>query len=448
MRRVRKLVALLLSLAMVLAMSGMAMATSGPDSLSNGKYGNGGANAVKSDTEAVNIVKELMPVNPENSTINAPTITYTYAISAGASDKSITDSYDVKAKTKEGVLTGLSVKGSSDGTATAATAYSSGDSVSTTISWTTAKQLIANTVDTQNLVIDFSGVEFPGAGVYRYVITETVDYSGTGVTATSGTHTRYLDVYVMDGTGTGADAWDVYGYVCAYADNDIIDEGTDTNTNNISDISKTNGFVAGTNNAGTAVTADTYYTFNVTISKTLTGDAFSNNYQFPFVVTFVNTNITKNVDIIGDKTGTATAADIDAGPLNASITKEPKIANGGTVTYVGIPVGTTVTVKETNDVTGTIYKSTGVITTAETNDSDAAEKQIATGDDSNVATIASTAVGTAATGNKTVAFANVFELISPTGLMFRYGPYALILICGFVLLFLGVKFMRRNKEED
>ncbi len=440
MKKYTKIGAIILAVVMLLALSVTAFAA---DDLTNGKFGSGGAGATKSTTEAVNIQKALLPVNPENSTINAPTITYTYAVSAGAASKDITDTDDVNAQTKAGELTGLKVTGSADGTANSPVTYSTGTSVSNTIGWTTASSLTANTASIQNLELDFSGVEFGAAGVYRYVITESATYTGTGVTETDGTHTRFLDVYVKDGTGTGAGAWDVYGYACCYANNDDIDAGTGA-SNNIDSIAKTNGFVAGKNNSGADIAPDKYYTYNVTISKTLTGDAANNNHQFPFTVTFTNAGITANVDIIGDATGTATAADVAAGGLNSTVTVNPTIANGGTAVYTGIPVGTTVTVKEKNDVIGTTYTSAGAITTKETNDTDAASTPITYNQDSDTATIGSTSANNAATGNKTVAFTNTFELISPTGVVVRVAPYALLLGCGIALLMVT----RRRRAED
>ena len=80
MKNLKKTLALVLALAMVLAMGSSAFATD----LSSGKTGSGGNSAALISGESINIKKELKPVNPENSTINAPTITYTYAVSAGA----------------------------------------------------------------------------------------------------------------------------------------------------------------------------------------------------------------------------------------------------------------------------------------------------------------------------------------------------------------------------
>lgn len=445
MKNIKKILAVLMAVMMLAALSVTALATD----LTNGKAGAGGSSATLLNPESVDIKKELKPVNPENSTINAPTITYTYAISAGDSGKSITDSDDVNVQTKAGVMTGLKVTGSANGSANTPATYSTGTSVSNTISWTTAKSLTANTSDIQDLNIDFSDVVFGASGVYRYVITETATYTGTGVTETDGTHTRYLDVYVKQNdtfnNGSTANEWDVYGFVCAYANNNTIDEGTDNSTNNISEITKTNGFVAGTDNSGNAVSADTYYTYNVTISKTLTGDSYNNSHEFPFTVVFTNAGITANVDIIGTATGTATAADLAAGALSSGVTVSPTIANGGTAVYTGIPVGTSVAVYETNDVVGTTYTSAATITTAETNDVNAASKAIQYNVVSNTATVGSTAANTAANNNKTVAFTNDFTLISPTGVMFRVAPFMVILAAGCMLLLVSRK--RRNAED-
>ena len=58
-----------------------------------------------------------------------------------------------------------------------------------------------------NVAVDFSGVSFSEAGVYRYVITEAAD--ATGTVTNDATTTRYMDVYVSDEDG----ALGVLGYV-------------------------------------------------------------------------------------------------------------------------------------------------------------------------------------------------------------------------------------------
>ncbi len=429
MRRVRKLVALLLSLAMVLAMSGVAMATSGPATLSGGEVG--GYTSPDSPTvqdKSVIIQKELKSDNSDNSVVNAPTMSYTYAITAATGGKTVTDDTSdhangvaVSVATKPGVVTNLNY--------------------TTTLEWTPAEQLNEGS-NIKNIVIDFDDVVFTEVGVYRYVITETYsDYASAGVTATTGTHTRYLDVYVKRNDsftdGLTAAQWDIYGYVCLAAD-----------TNVSSATAKTNGFVEvleSSAGAGDGVDPDIYYTYNLTITKTVAGDNYlmNSHSKFPFTVKFENSTVSKNVlPIVSANSYATIGTALTADDINNITAHDPQIGHEGTVTYTGIPSGTKVTVFETNNQAGTTYS---VTTTG--GDTIFANTLVANPNNSgDVIVNAQTALVTNV--SKAIEFTNTLSLISPTGLMFRYGPYVLILICGVVLLFLGVKFMRRNKEED
>ena len=211
---------------------------------------------------------------------------------------------------------------------------------------------------------------------------------------------------------------------------------------------KTTVFVSDTDaNDSTTLSADSYYTYNVTITKTLVNDSAMNSNKFPFSVTFANRNITKSIDIIGTADGTAEAADVANGSIT-SVAVSPAIAHGGSVVYTGIPVGTTVTVHETNNVTGTTYSSVGAITTAETGDTAADTKVIAPSVVSNDAVVASTTAGTAVSASKTIAFTNTLEVISPTGIVLRVAPYLLMLAAGIALVVILLAKRRRHTDED
>ena len=412
MCRVRKLVAMVLALVMMLAMGTAAFAEEI------------GATGVKETTDtSIVIKKEITAFNPAGSTINAPSITYSYSIAPGEAGKKITDSSDIEATT---------VAGPSGATITASIAWDAeSDQMSTAA---------AGAANTKDITVNLSNVTFPSAGVYRYVITESATYTNTGV-VDGGDHIRYLDVYVKNSTTEGN--YEIYGYVCFKHNNDIDGSADAVSPNLVTEAVKTEGFVANSDTTDT-LTTDKYYTYNLTVSKTLTGDAGMNNHQFPFGIAFSGSE-TGVLPIISGTAGTKPTWNTKGAMSSFDTTvagETLKIANGQSVIITGIPVGTSVVINEKNDVTGTTYSS--VSTGADTN---ADAKSIATGGVSNNATIAAQAAdGTAV--DKVVAFENILQTISPTGLMFRYGPYVLILICGALLLFLGVKFMRRNKEED
>ena len=217
--------------------------------------------------------------------------------------------------------------------------------------------------------------------------------------------------------------WAVYGYALFTADEDI-DAKTDPK-----ETKKTTGFVTHTDGEE-AVTADQYYTFNLEVSKTVLNDAYTKNthHKFPFTITLTNSTVTANVLPIMTLSDNASQDALSAAPIAG--TWSPEIADGASVTYVGIPAGTTINIKETNDVVGTTYLVT--ITGADTNP-DAAN--VYYNNDSSEAKVTSGATaGAAATANRAVNFDINLQLISPTGVILRVAPYVLMLAVGVVLL--------------
>ena len=465
MKNMKKIGALVLALVMVLSLSATAFAD-GEATLTDGEVGGSTTFATDNPTsqsKAIKIAKELTVYNVDETTINAPSITYAYEVTAGTSGISITDAATdhanntpVTVQTKAGNLTGLKVNGTTGATGS--------------IAWAPTETVTASTSGTANLkylTIDFTGVVFGAAGVYRYVITETphsgaATYAATGVTETTSTtnpHIRYLDVYVRPvpsgfTDGTAAADWDIYGYVCMLESEEITDAGDTATTGAV----KTNGFVAGTND-GTAYLADSYYTYNVTVSKTVTNDNYAKaTHAFPFTVLFTNSTITQAVDIGSSTTGTAAGfTDPASAALSAGDTKGIlTLKDSSSVKYIGIPNGTQIEVYETNDVTGITYK---VITVANINGTAATTTDNAvTSGSAPGSAVAQSSPKNAYESTKTsftptvdvdddivhtIAVENNLQLISPTGYAVRIAPYALMLAAGIVLFLL----MRRRREE-
>ena len=412
MKNLKKLGALLLALTLILSLGATAFAENVPAS---------GIISSTTDTSIV-IKKEITAFNPTGSTVNAPSITYSYTIAPGEAGKTITDSADVSATTVAGP---------------------SGATITESITWNaeTAADQMATAADgeanTKDITVSFSGVTFPAAGVYRYVITETATYTNTGV-VDGGDHTRYLDVYVKNSENEGE--FEIYGYVCFKNNNNIDGSDDAAEADQVAKAVKTVGFVANTDEQDT-LTTDKYYTYNLTVGKTLVDDAGMNNHQFPFGIAFTGSE-TGVLPIISGNAGTKPTWETKGAMSSFDTTVDGatlKIANGQTVTITGIPVGTSVTINEKNDVTGTTYTSV-----SDGADTDAAAKLIATGVSSNDATVAVQAAdGTAE--NKTVTFTNTLALISPTGVVLRVAPYVLMLAAGIVLFVLSRK--RRSREE-
>lgn len=268
----KKALALALAVLMMASLSVAAFAEGGAG-LTGGEVG--GYTQADSPTvqdKTLILKKELTAYNRDETQIQEPTISYTYAIAAGAADVSVTDA-DSDHATGIGALTVPTKAGITEGVTLTGTAVN-------TIAWTNTETLTAATNGAANykdLKINFSNVVFTGPGIYRYKITEAASgYAAAGVTESkadeaAASHDRYLDVYVKAADtfndGSAASDWDIYGYVCMYDSEDVDPAGDTTTTGAM----KTNGFVSGTND-DTVIKADSYYTFNVTVSKTVQND--------------------------------------------------------------------------------------------------------------------------------------------------------------------------------
>ncbi len=444
MKIMKKVGAIILAI-MMIAMVGAAYAASNPPEKMNGTNGVIGA-FTQPDTpvekkNVVNLSKALIVYNQDEGTVNAPTVTYTFEIITGSAGKSVADKGTTalhETGSSVGVLTKAGITGATIG------------NVALTPS-TTLNASAEGAVNTFPIPVDFSAVEWPGAGVYRYQINETTTDANkvaAGILDTSTVDTVYLDVYVKDGSTSGT--YEIYGYVCFANNNDI----NGTSTDSVAAAKKIEGFVSvDADNDGTVEeteTADKYYTFNVEVSKTLTGDQAMNGHEFPFNVDFTNNSVTAVVKPIIKKTGTPGATEKEAGVNGLDDT--PTIANGEKVKYIGIPVGidagTTVAVKEYNDVTGTVYKYTHKVDTA--NASTAATLNPSTSASPTWSTEATLSItkNAADTTAHTIAFTNILEQISPTGYVSRVAPYLAMLVGGIALFVIFAVKRRKNTVEE
>ena len=454
-RTLRKTCALIISMVMLLAIGGTVMA----DADMNGQDGVIGEfttpDVATTQDKSVIIYKEITAYNPEDCTVNAPAITYEYTISHSSelADKDIWDNSShhdpaatVHVKTKEGLGT-PTITGTGNGELELVPGTDT---------------LLASENGTANrfpLTISFASVDFTatgaGAGVYRYKIEETTSKATKNASGieeeTTPVKTLYMDVYV-NGEGN------VYGYVLfsiRTANFDIDARTSDSDA--ASAVGKTEGFVGVVDNHDEydptdptigASTVDKYYTFNLEVEKEVVNDTYTqnNHHEFPFTITLTNSTVTANVLPIMTVGQYATQTALTAAPIAG--TWNPTIGHTGKITYVGIPTGTTITIKETNDVTGVTYesKSTGA-------DTDAAAKETLPGEDSNVATVNCNATAlSAANENHTgtsnqVKFTNTLKQISPTGIIIRSAPYLLLFAVGAVL-FILIRHGKKNAKTE
>lgn len=418
-RILRKVASIFIATAMVAAMGVSAFAAPiGDDGIKEG------TNLGDPVGNSITLYKGLTAYNTDGEDIQAPNITYSYSIVAGAADKRITDDQGVSVLTKAGV--GID---------------NDKVSITSSVAWADTEILAAasssGTEYTKPITVTFANDTFSAAGVYRYVITETVNPgtpAAAGVTrADNYITTRYLDVYVKDGTTAGS--YVVYGYVCFATQLDHLDDYTDKN---VAQAIKTKGFV--TSSVGTtSYPGDAYYTYNVTVGKSLVNDNANLTHEFPFTVTFKNSTVTQKINLISQNTGNVTLSEIATSTIT-NLKSEPTIADSGYVKYIGIPCGTTVEVYETNDITTSAYMSK--CDTVSSPDTAADEKLINNGVASNTASVSCGANATGA--SKTVTFTNTLELISPTGVAMAILPFVILLGFGIGFMVLGTT---KRKEE-
>ena len=460
MMKLKKIAAIALAV-MMIAMVGLAWATSTPEVGGDGETGTWGGYGFPTDTETVDtsktviIKKDLVVYNPNSHTktsnpVYAPAYSYVYTVtSATVNNYTVTDdSTDhasgtaVQAPVKSGNTTGLVVNGGTAGDATSAVGY---------LDLSNSTALDASSTGSTNsfdITLNFSNVSFTQPGVYRYEIVESIidaehstakTYDQVAV-ADGTSNTRYLDVYV-DGNLA------IYGYVCMGGNNAVT-----------SDTAKTNGFVVASNGQ------DTYYTYDLTLSKDVVNDNFGTGHDFPFTVLFNNTENYATTYTITETVGTGSTGITPTAAQVPTWSGVAKVKEGGNIVYSGIPAGIDVEVYETNDMTGVTY----TVATSVNNGTAITDNNVSSG---SAPTTASTQAGSADTGSwvktnafestkaivdtskiastnaQSVAITNTLLLISPTGYVARFAPYALILIGGIVLLVVAKKHKKHTDEE-
>lgn len=466
MMKLRKIWALVLAVAMI-ALTGAAFATSaGLDQdidLTDGSTviseqgvlqsgtdnGSGTAATYASVGNTVTIEKDLIVFNSDSNTVYEPNVTYTYTLSAvgtagealGTSTK-ITDEYGVSSAVLGGVI------GAASNT-TATVTFGGSETVDTSA----AGEVISDT-----FTFTFTPANFPHAGVYRYLITET-DTTATRADAgvISGANyvaTRYLDVYVMNNAaGTGLE---IYGFVVFESDSST--QALDT-TN--ADTYKTNGYVVNDESDLTDTTdCDYYWTVNLDVTKVVTGQLGDKVNEFPFEIALTSpVSAFVKADFSDDSTNATTGTTAFA---SSAYTVSCTLNDGATMSIVGLPVGTTAAVTETNN-TPDIY-------TVSAEHDNGATLQVNSADSDTVAGSGTGAVTTLTVYNTTdnatpvasgqiaatavtdtidtITVTNDISAVSPTGYVARFAPYALMLIGGIALLIVAKKHRRHAEEED
>ncbi len=409
----------------------------------------------------ITIMKELKVYNTTGGNIYLPTVGYTYTISAVtvADGITVTDSHDHVGKVYTGVMDALdgSSKTVDFSPATASGYGNDGTATAVTINQPTTAAT-TGTAYYGGFEITVDPSEYTHSGIYRYKIVEAENTTNTlakaGVVHQNDTNysdTRYLDVYVRlaveadvtAGKATAVGDRVVYGYVMWNPDS----QDQDTSITKTPNVTKTNGWVDTTG-------GDKYNTFNLVVTKDIRGSLAEVNHQFPFQVVLTSPNATA-AQIYYKATHGIPATETTASISSASTTTIGTLTNASTlkltdddsVTFYGLPAGVTATVQENND-TFDIYTVNATITanTAQTY----TEVQVQAGANATIISgldnaTTTTAIGTADTKTDWI---NELAVVSPTGFVVRFAPYALVLMGGLFLIVLGVVLYKRTNKEE
>ena len=447
MMKLKKIGAIILAVFMVT----VCMNAWAAESLTGGKVGNDNPASALQNSMTFN--KEIILFNTTSAEVHHPAITYEYTIAnQTVSNVTVTDATPDTGNVYGGIGAGTNV------TITSSVTFASADAqTGVTPNGAVISKPITVTV------ADPDG--FGHAGIFRYLITETNNSAArtaAGVARSADyVTTRYLDIYVRRAVAADGVSTDlvVYGYVLFEGENTSITSGE-------TEVSKSQGFVATETSTGVYGTTDVdyYETYNLKVEKDIVGALAETDHEFPFSVAFTSPITTTAVIEWAKGTATTSEASLEVaeGATNATLTlgnatttgygdSAIKLADAGYVTFYGLPAGTTAVVSEIND-TYDIYKASQDSSSAGgTWTAPDAANIAANHVDASIYTASGVNNGTMTTTNSEtdtyLKVKNEIEIISPTGYVARFAPYALILIGGIALLIIAKKHKKHTEEE-
>lgn len=326
---------------------------------------------------------------------------------------------------------------------------------------------------TKTVSFSFDTTKFTKAGVYRFVITESLpegankdDVEDTGGKGENGAgqqdvpyqRERFLDVYVRSKDTAGAITYEIYGYVMHSGDTD-----KDNNaTGNKWALHKNSGFDGGKQKGNGKLTPQGYTKYTprkVKIKKKISG-LVPTDTLFPFTIQLLHggattaANDNKDMEIKVKYPGfTPTAPNayqiMSVDDFNAAVRN---LKHDDEVEIIGLPKSTTVKVQEQNknfvgavksDLTG--YKSIDLIDANKDTSITVATKVLKPDTTSTDPDSFSTEVSKQLTNNDLgLLYHNHVDEITPTGVVLTVVPYAMMI---FVSISMAFMFLTKRKEE-
>ncbi len=426
---------------------------------------------------------------------NVPNADFDFSIAPYDSDKAEKDVIVAASETSLAVINGVTAQSSgtldfkaddaaNTGSATAgvvsfvqgdATVTESADGADTAVVWqdeTAGNEKYAK----KTLTLDFSTVQFTEPGVYRYLITETGSNQGvtndTGVTGEDQNTYRTLDVYVEDYAGylaalEAAEEGSTEGYTAVNGKELLITgyvlyEGKHSDAPSATEASTSNKSSSYTN---------AYASYDLTFSKTVTGNQGSKDKYFKFTVAISgavagtvydvsyaddsNDNTTDgNADVsISAKPNSATTC------ITADVTQPASLTVGadGTVTQVfylqhgqsiairGLAEGTSYTITEDPEDYSDSAAVTGDTKTLDKTNTGTEEVPVMGSDISySNHQIADSYIS----GDANVAFTNDRSGAIPTGILTTVAGSLCVVALGAIGVTGGIIHMKKKKSED
>ena len=416
----KKIIMLVITIMMIVTSVFNAFATASTSGTTNAYSG------VETTENVLNITKEIVFINDEDTTVREPNIVYIYTIGEVQPGSAAITSPDAN-----NIPTTISVKAGPLSAVTGNTTATTSEVSFTDI--VTSNANAAGISNSKNAIFTFDPAQFQNPGIYRYSLVEStnVDKSTVGIVEKAEySATRFLDVYVH----WNNDNLEIYGYV--------LYEGTQSDSityNSAPDLAKKSPGYIDMNHSDGLQDVDTYTTENLYINKTVTGSLADRNNDFPIHLTLTAPAGLNNIklDVTTSNNGMLNVSNDTIGNhIAAWGVVDGTVRNGSQIVIRGIPTGVTLTATETNNTLDSYRVKAGTSSEAE--------------DLLSENTVAGGAISAASSSliiDKKSDFylTNSLNEISPTGYTARFAPYG-IMLGGGVALFAILKYRNKNRE--
>ena len=441
MKQLRKIGALVVVLLVIMSLSATVFA----DTLTqNATVSNATVDPAIRKANGLTTIVFNVYLTPNESSYYMPATKFTYTISDGTAGIS---------------ASGIPIKSGSANETFSSTSASATFTLNTQASNATPDINNLASAKTEVTLALKDSLPFTSAGIYRYnIIQSAMTHSQKGFIIKSekidDAVTKYLDLYVT----IVDDALKVTGAVLTEKSTNPTTDTTDATNihpndsqeidtlNDAFSPNKTDGFY------------NTYTGYIVELKKVVAGNMASTTDPFPFNLTTVDsTNVddddtySAGLTVAIDRTNAdSTNWTVDGTTIGTTISSGIALKHNQSVKLVGIPASDAITFKETitaaegykiSSSVANMSRSSGSVYDISTSTNNKAENSTYNNDTSGtVATVLDNNTGI-------ITYTNFRDVISPTGIIMRFAPYALMLIGGIALLIIAMK-RKGHKEEE